>query len=124
MGRPFLIEGSARLAPAVHSAGWGNADLCEVTCSSSVTRARLADEWTRVALMEHASIAAFARFTLQLLALGAPAHLVEGSNAAMIDETNHAKLAFGIASAYAGENMGRVASICRMRSAKHRSARS
>jgi hypothetical protein len=101
-----LVQGAARLAPSIHGAGWGNADLCRVIGGSLGARARLADGWTQVALMEHASIAAFARFTLQLLALGAPAHLVEGSNAAMIDETNHAKLAFGIASAYAGQDVG------------------
>ena len=55
---------------------------------------------------EHASIAAFARFTLQLMSLGAPADLVERSNAATSDETLHAKLAFTIASAYAGRDVG------------------
>jgi hypothetical protein len=69
-------------------------------------RARLADEWVRIGLMEHASIAAFARFTLQLMSLGAPADLIERSNAAMSDETAHAKLAFSIASAYAGRDVG------------------
>jgi hypothetical protein len=56
--------------------------------------------------MEHASIAAFARFTLHLLHVGAPARLVELSNAAMADETVHARLAFGIASRYAGHDIG------------------
>ena len=73
---------------------------------SSADRARLAEEWTKVGLMEHASIAAFARFTLQLMSLGAPADLVERSNAATSDETLHAKLAFTIASAYAGRDVG------------------
>jgi len=52
--------------------------------------------------MEHASIAAFARFTLELLALGAPADLIELSNQAVVDETRHARLAFGLASTFAG----------------------
>jgi hypothetical protein len=69
-------------------------------------RARLAEEWTKIALMEHASIAAFARFTLQLMSLGAPADLVERSQAATSDETLHAKLAFTIASTYAGHPVG------------------
>jgi hypothetical protein len=50
--------------------------------------------------MEHASIAAFARFALQLLALAAPAELVEAATSAMADETRHAKLCFGLASRY------------------------
>jgi hypothetical protein len=56
--------------------------------------------------MEHASIAAFARFSLQLLALGAPPDLVEACTQALADETAHALLCFGIASAYAGRAIG------------------
>jgi hypothetical protein len=56
--------------------------------------------------MEHASIAAFARFVLQLLALGAPPDLVADAQRAMADETRHAGLAFGLASAYAGADIG------------------
>ncbi len=56
--------------------------------------------------MEHASIAAFARFTLHLLAVGAPPDLVSLSQQAIGDETEHARLAFSLASAYAGEAVG------------------
>jgi hypothetical protein len=56
--------------------------------------------------MEHASIASFARFTLQLLALGAPPELVRDAQEAMGDETEHARLAFGLASAFAGRPLG------------------
>jgi hypothetical protein len=66
----------------------------------------LADAWTEIGLKEHASIAAFARFTLQLMSLGAPCELVERSTAAMAEETTHAKLAFALASTYRGQNVG------------------
>jgi hypothetical protein len=56
--------------------------------------------------MEHASIGAFARFVLQLLAVGAPQDLVLDAQRAMSDETTHARLAFGLASAYAGHDLG------------------
>jgi hypothetical protein len=56
--------------------------------------------------MEHASIAAFARFTLQLLALGAPSQLVFDSQLAQLDESEHSKLAFALASAYLGRPVG------------------
>jgi len=59
--------------------------------------------------MEHASIAAFARFTLQLLSLGAPAELVERAHRAMADETRHARVCFAFASAYAREPVGPAA---------------
>ena len=56
--------------------------------------------------MEQASIASFARFSLQLLALGAPSELVERCNQALADETEHAKLCFQLASSYAGQPLG------------------
>jgi hypothetical protein len=56
--------------------------------------------------MEHASIASFARFTLHLLALGAPPELVRDAQEAIGDETGHARLAFGLASAFAGTPLG------------------
>jgi hypothetical protein len=52
--------------------------------------------------MEHASVAAFARFSLELLALGAPAWLLNETAKALGDEIQHAKLCFGLASACAG----------------------
>src|SRR5262249_3539695 len=73
---------------------------------SPSTRALLAARWTSIGLMEHASIAAFARFALQLLAVGAPPDLVRASQEAMGDETEHARLAFAAASADAGEDVG------------------
>ena len=69
-------------------------------------RAELATRWTEVALMEHASIAAFARFALEILSLGAPPELLVQTHAAMTDETVHARDAFALASAYAGRAVG------------------
>src|SRR5258708_9885769 len=56
--------------------------------------------------MEHASIAAFARFALQLLAVGAPPDLVMAAQRAMADETKHAQLAFALAAAYGDRDLG------------------
>jgi hypothetical protein len=56
--------------------------------------------------MEHASIAAFARFSLQLLTLGAPADLLERAARAMSDETEHARLCFALAARYGGRSIG------------------
>src|SRR5690606_23842857 len=69
-------------------------------------RTKLAAHFTHMGLMENASVAAFARFTLQLLSLGAPAALIEASNQALIDETRHARKCFALASAYAGDAVG------------------
>jgi hypothetical protein len=48
----------------------------------------------------------FARFSLELLALGAPAELVAGAAAAKAEETRHAELCFALASAYRGVAVG------------------
>ncbi|HMJ54141.1 MAG TPA: hypothetical protein VK540_18800 [Polyangiaceae bacterium] len=106
-GRPFLIEGTARQATACANEEWQIANTALPTEHlDAAQRRRLAHAWTQAALLEHGSIAAFARFTLQLLALGAPASLIEAANAAIADETTHARLAFSMASAYAGRPVG------------------
>jgi hypothetical protein len=69
-------------------------------------RSDLAAHWAQIALMEHASIAAFSRFTLQLLQFGAPAELVQHSVAAAADEVEHARLAFALASHYGARDLG------------------
>ena len=56
----------------------------------------------RMRLTEHASVASFARFALQCLALGAPADIVAGAQRAGLEEIEHARLSFGLASAYSG----------------------
>jgi hypothetical protein len=62
--------------------------------------------WTESARAEHASIPAFSRLSLSLVALGAPAHLVEAAHRAALEEIVHARVAFALASAYAGEPVG------------------
>jgi hypothetical protein len=69
-------------------------------------RAALAAAWTADALAEHASVASFARFSLSLLAAGAPADLVADAHRAALDEVRHAELCFALATAYAGEEIG------------------
>lgn len=69
-------------------------------------RRPLADRWLEAAQMEHASIASFGRFALQLLRLGAPAELVQNAHVAALDEIEHARICFALASAYAGRAYG------------------
>jgi hypothetical protein len=107
-GRPFLVEAEARVAPAVARGDWADGRLAgpRLNHLTNAERAALAAHWTKLGQMEHASIAAFARFQLQLLALGAPPELVQACNQALIDETTHTRLCFGLASAYAGRAVG------------------
>ncbi|MCB9780704.1 MAG: ferritin-like domain-containing protein [Alphaproteobacteria bacterium] len=85
IGRSLLVDGTPRTAP--HSA---------------TPPPGLAAHWARVAAMEHASVASFARFTLQLMALGAPPELLADAHAAGLDEIEHARLAYGLAGRFAG----------------------
>ena len=101
-GRPYLVDAVAVLAPTSPRADW-HEPLHPVLPTA---RDRLAAAWTELARMEHASIAAFASFTLQLLAVGAPPELLRSSHQALADELEHARLAFGLASAYAGHPVG------------------
>jgi len=107
IGRPFLVEGAERLAPSRARRDWSQlAVLPRLSQLDEAVRAHLAEQWTRLALMEHASIAAFARFSLQLLSLGAPAELIELTTSAMADETKHAQACFAIASTLNGSAVG------------------
>ena len=106
-GRPFLVLGEPRLARVSHRAGhWSRGTQPDVRHLTRAERARLTEHWTAIACMEHASVAAFARFTLELVSLGAPAELVEGAQRAMGDEIEHARLCFGLASAYGERAVG------------------
>jgi hypothetical protein len=105
-GRPFLVRGVPRTAELTRAASWTDVrPLGESSTLSPAARARIAEHYGRAAAMEHASIAAFARFSLQLLALGAPLSLVEASAQALVDETRHARLCFGLAARYADGDM-------------------
>jgi len=88
-------------------ADWLDATLApDLSGLTPLERAQLAAHWARLGQMEHASIAAFARFQLQLLSLGAPSDLVEACNRALADETAHARTCFALSSAYGGTAHG------------------
>ena len=106
-GRPFLVAESPRMAEIETRVDW--LDVTLVPNSRGLTpvqRAQLAAHWAHLGQMEHASIAAFARFQLQLLSLGAPSDLVEACNRALADETAHTRACFALASAYGGISVG------------------
>lgn len=110
-GRPLLIEGRAAQAEVRGVDGWASlghaeADIRGVEGLDAVTRAALADAWAADAVMEHASIASFHRFGLDLLRLGAPAGLVADAARAVLDEVDHAERCFAIASMLADAPRG------------------
>jgi len=105
-GRPFAIDGEARLAPPTSPNGWSQTVEWSIPDLSDDIRTALTEHWTDSARFEHASVASFARFSMQLMALGAPADLVAEATRAQADEIRHARVALGIASTFAGETIG------------------
>jgi hypothetical protein len=102
-GRPFIVAGEARQSQVVPRKDWlgTRADFADLVELSRSDRAWLAD-----ALLEHASIASFARFTLDLLSAGAPADLVQAAQQAGLDEVRHAQACFALASRFAEQPFG------------------
>jgi hypothetical protein len=109
VGRPFLIAGAPRSALRTERSDWRSDFEAAPAAPRPLAhelRTALARGWTQQALMEHASVAAFARFALQLMELGAPAELVAGAATAMQDEVRHAQDCFALARRYADSNVG------------------
>ncbi len=106
-GRPYVEGAAARTAVEQRGAPAGAwsaaANAPRVDGLSPAQRARLAAAWTTDGLVEHASIAAFGRVALELLAAGAPADLLAETHRAALDEIEHARLCLSLAGAYAGE---------------------
>jgi hypothetical protein len=65
----------------------------------------LARAWSDAAFAAHAAVAAYSRFALQLMSLGAPPHLLNGCALAMQDEIAHAQASFSLARRYAGHDV-------------------
>lgn len=106
-GRPFIVADEVRRAPRILRADWCAGAMHPESDEVDVdTRRAIADEWAADGLAEHASIAAFARFILQLLALGAPPEFVVAAQAAIADEVEHARLCFALASAFSSTLVG------------------
>jgi hypothetical protein len=103
VGRAFLVEEGFLKSTLRKGGQWSHGPAPAVSDLSPKTRRALADAWAKDGLFEHASIATFARFAIQLLSVGAPARLLNETLAAGRDEIRHAELCFALASAYAGE---------------------
>jgi hypothetical protein len=115
MGRPYFemgVNGTKRalVSPLVSEGGasssWALPQHEQVSVAKFVggeeaEADRMAHvEWAKRGQSEHASVASFARFSLQLMGLGAPASLLEASAQAQLDEIRHAKLAFSAAATF------------------------
>jgi hypothetical protein len=101
-GRPLRADGIAIVARPGEAAGWSKGTTPTLNDLSPDERAGLGAAWAHDAHVEHASIASFSRFALELMALGAPGELVEEAHRAALDEVRHARLCFALAEGYTG----------------------
>ncbi len=110
IGRPFEVAGSWRSAEPVDREDWQaeGANTLEAAFAAldAKGRAALASHWLDAARMEHASVASFARLTLELLAIGAPPELLARSQAAGIDEVRHAQACYSLAQTLGAGDVG------------------
>lgn len=97
-GRPLVMtaNGAPRVARAVRTDA-GPREAAMPSPLGHALRTALRDAWLADAQLEHASIASFVRFTLELLAVGAPPELVTDAQRAGLDESAHAKACFALA---------------------------
>ncbi len=105
VGRTFYLDEGAVKAELRRGRSWHEGPRPEVSALPAATRRALGEAWARDGLFEHASVASFSRFSMQLLALGAPADLVRDTHAACIDEVRHTELCLALASAYLGHGV-------------------
>src|SRR5688572_7194849 len=86
-GRPFRVGGRPRFPRVARGSDW--TAQVEVMPVEQDERAKLAELWIDDARAEHASVAAFSKLTLELLALGAPPNLVARASHAATQEVEH-----------------------------------
>jgi hypothetical protein len=65
-------------------------------------REAVAEQWRESAKTEHASVAAFARLMLDLMAVGAPPELIAAASRDALDEIRHTEMCLSLASAIDG----------------------
>lgn len=101
-GRQLRRFGRVLLPPVQHGDTWLDLDLQLEDANAAPPG--LGAQWRENGRTEHASVASFARLTLDLLALGAPAPLIAAANRDALDEIRHTELCFALARAIDGRS--------------------
>jgi hypothetical protein len=103
-GRQVRRFGRVLLPPLERGQAW--ASFREALSIPDELRQPLAQAWRENGRNEHASVAAFAQLTLDLMALGAPPRLVRAAQRDALDEIRHAELCFSLARAIDATDVG------------------
>ena len=106
VGRPLTVEDEIRVATSISRSDWTIDRDGLVMPIDAAQRDILTNHWLNIAALEHASVASFSRFSLHLMALGAPPELLIETQEAIIDEIRHARYAYGMAAAYGNDAVG------------------
>jgi photosystem II stability/assembly factor-like uncharacterized protein len=104
-GRPWVVGGEPTTANLVGEIPLAREPNAPGSLDHELDR-QLARAWAQDALVEHASVAAFARVISDLLSIGAPVELIRATQQAIADELEHARLCFDLASRHAGTVLG------------------
>ena len=102
-GRALRRRGRPRVPEDSDNSGWTGEPL---ELGGELPSEGLAEAWRAMAATETASIAAFASYSNQLLALGAPSELIEDAHRDAIDEIRHARMCYAVATAFDGRVRG------------------
>merc|ERR1712066_83704 len=104
LGRPFVVDGKYRTTTSQNSSICkrnDNAGCCNSHTPEKVARTAVEEEigkqWLKSAEAEHASVASFAKHSLQLVSLGAPAELIKAAQVSAMDEIRHSQICYDIA---------------------------
>ena len=111
-GRPFAIDGKYRTSTSLvdridtfnSGSTWKVDQVPQILANNSINQV-IATEFSIQGEGEHASVASFARHTLQLMTMGAPPELLIDSQKASMDEIRHAKMCYGVAGTFLGANI-------------------
>jgi hypothetical protein len=100
-GRQLRRFGRVLLPPVGAGGGW--VDSTFALEGAGPAPSGLGEQWRENGRTEHASVASFARLTLDLMALGAPRELVMAANQDALDEIRHTEACFALAHALDGK---------------------
>lgn len=110
LGRPYSSDKGFLVAPVlstpsihttVNSAIETNAsDPLFTNTLSEEQLSKAANYWAKVAMMEHASVASFSRFSLELMSVGASPELLALAHQAALDEVRHTQISLNIANEF------------------------
>jgi hypothetical protein len=106
-GRPYMDVHGRQISAAVmqeqKEPAWSS--ITSLTTTINDRDETLGNEWAERALGEHASVPAFAAFTIALMSNNAPPELVQDALTAAMDEVRHATTSFEVASLLLGKTM-------------------